>query len=134
MNSSVGSSSAIILVLIITLNFLAPAYAESETGLKVPVESTIPFKQDSDVTEDTAVNAFIFVVLLLATSAIGVFYLRKKGFKGVYGMGSSSDVSILSVNRISRKTTLYRVKVNGREVNFLESSDNVLLLVDQEAE
>ena len=126
--------SPVIMLLIVTLNYLSPAYADRSQLKNAPTGTSIPFKKESDVTEDAVVNAFITIILLLLISGLGVFYLKKKGFKGVYGMKSSNDVSVLSVNRISRKTTLYKVKVNGREINFLESSDNVLLLADQEVE
>jgi len=124
--------SPVIMVLIVTLNYLAPVYADSSQVKNEQTGSSIPFKKESDVSEDTAVNAFVSIILLLLISGLGVFYLKKKGFKGVYGMKSSNEVSVLSVNRISRKTTLYKVKVNDREIDFLESSDNVLLLADQE--
>ncbi|MFW2373947.1 MAG: hypothetical protein ACN4GM_12555 [Gammaproteobacteria bacterium] len=92
----------------------------------------IPYKKESDVSVETTVNVLVFLVSVLVLSAIGVYYLKKKGFSFPYNIVSSDDFAVLSINKISRKTTLYKIKLDGQEISILESSDNIVTLKNPE--
>lgn len=81
---------------------------------------------------EKTVNVIVFVVSALLFSAIAVYYLKKKGFSFPYSIVPTDDLTVLSINKISRKTTLYNIKLDGHEIRFLESSDNIVILKNQE--
>lgn len=118
---------------ILTFSISLPVLAELKSSEEENSLSEIPYKKQSDVSVDTTVNVFVFIVSVLFLCAIGIYFLKKNGFTFPYNIVQSDDLTVLSINKISRKTTLYKIKLDGQEIRILESSENIMILNKSEA-
>lgn len=91
-------------------------------------DKTIQYKQVSDITTDKVVDVSVYVIVFLLLAALFVYFIKKQGYLGSYNIIAPAGIKILSVSKLSRKTTVYKIEIDGHEYHVLESSDNIVNL------
>jgi flagellar biogenesis protein FliO len=93
----------------------------------VTTKQPIPFRQDSVAKSPEVFGLLMTTLLMLALFAALAWYARRRGWLnkwvGVTPQPTSTNkkIVVLEVQRISQKTTLYRIS-NGEEIFLLAES------------
>jgi hypothetical protein len=106
----------------------APAPLLKPAGAKATAtEQPIPFRQDSVVKSPEVFGLLMTTLIMMALFTALAWYARRRGWLnkwvGVMPQSTSTNknIVVLEVQRISQKTTLYRVS-NGEEIFLLAES------------
>ncbi len=100
-------------------------------GLLYAAPKAIPFKQESTSAGEQGMTS-LAMVLLVGLAAYGATYYLKRHGAGRTGLlRKENGMRIIEVLRLSRRSTLYRVQYQGRELLFAESDNGLHQLPDQ---
>jgi hypothetical protein len=96
--------------------------------------SPIPFRKTSVVSGPEVVGTLVTTLLVLAAVAVLAWFARRQGWLERWTGSAATapttmrSLTVLEIRRISRKTTLYRVRNGTSEFLLAESSAQVQLL------
>lgn len=114
---------------------LAVATAVSAATPSAAAVTAIPFRKSAAVSGSEVFGVLMTTLLVLAVFSALAWYARKRGWfdRWVGRMPSSAEVkrnlAVAEVLRVSRKTTVYRIRDGEREFLLAESSGPVQLSI-----
>jgi len=122
------------LLLMVAFAFVAPvpAFAKSETTPPVSgarEEAKIPYKAaeaDGIGTVVRVIGVFLFVALL----ALASVYALKRFFPSFYvhSAGGTQHIRVIETRRLTTRTTLFLVELDGERILLAQSGDRIVNL------
>lgn len=96
---------------------------------KEAIQSEIPYKQGESITAALVIRVVVSLVVVLALTLVGVFFL-KRYFPGYSTAGgkSSQHITVLEVKRLTPKTLLFLLEIDGKTLLVAQSGDRVTTL------
>lgn len=109
------------------------ASVAQETAAPAPVQRPIPFKTDSASLEDQSLHTLALLAGLLAATAAGLYFLRRRLPGAVRGI-RTSRLQIIERTRINPRCTLYLASLDQREFVFAQCGDTLTQLTQLQPE
>lgn len=103
---------------------------ESATPVKnQAIQRDIPYKRDDAITASLIARVVASLVLVLFMAA-GIVYVLKRYLPGwrAGGLDKSNRISVLEIKRLTPKTLLFLIQVDGKTLLLAQSNDRVTTL------
>lgn len=103
---------------------------ESATPTKnQTIQHDIPYKRDDQITASLIARVVASLVLVLFMAA-GIVYVLKRYLPGwrTGGVDKSNRISVLEIKRLTPKTLLFLIQVDGKTLLLAQSNDRVTTL------
>lgn len=112
---------------LIALLLSAPGIAVAEEGAAAPMTAPrpIPYKADSASLEDQGARTVAVLVALLALTAGGLHWLRRRIPSLAGSPGGAGRLQVVERLRLNPRSTMYLVRLDGREVLLVQCGDRV---------
>lgn len=102
----------------------SPAYSKIDTK-----KQEIPYKHDEQVTSSLVMRVALSFILVISMAA-GAIYLLKRYVPDwrVIGADKARRIAVIEVKRLSPKTSLFLVDVDGKTLLLAQSNDQLSTL------
>ncbi|MBI2308399.1 MAG: flagellar biosynthetic protein FliO [Rhodocyclales bacterium] len=110
---------------LVALFCFGPGVGVAEDDAPAPVARPIPYKTDVASVEDQGARTVAVLVALLALTAGGLYWLRRRIPKLAGLAGDGARLQVVERIRLNPRNTMYLVRLDGNEILLVQCGDTI---------